>query len=90
LTFKIVLIYFAIINIIGAVVNIIDKIKAKHKKWRIKEKTLWIIGLIGGAPLSFLTMQLIRHKTKHKSFMIGMPILAIAQIALIIYLYIII
>ena len=79
--------YFIFINIIGAVINCIDKYRAKHNRWRIKEATLWIIGLLGGAPLSYLTMKTIRHKTKHKSFMIGMPILAIIEIAAFIYLY---
>lgn len=83
---KIVLVYFAIINLIGLVINITDKIKAKHNKWRIKESTLWLVAIIGGAPLSYLTMKAIRHKTKHKSFMIGFPILSIIDIALLIYL----
>lgn len=80
--------YLIVINVIGVIINCLDKYKAKHNKWRIKEATLWIIGLIGGAPLSYLTMKTIRHKTKHKSFMIGMPILAIMQISGLIYLYI--
>ena len=85
--FEYICAYFIAINVIGILVNCIDKYRAKHNKWRIKEATLWIAGLLGGAPLSYLTMKLIRHKTKHKSFMIGMPLLAIIDIAGIIYLY---
>jgi uncharacterized membrane protein YsdA (DUF1294 family) len=85
--FKYLLIYLAIINFLGIIVNCIDKIKAKHNKWRIRERTLWLIGLLGGATGSYITMQIIRHKTKHKNFMIIMPILMIIQIVAIIYLY---
>lgn len=84
--FKYVIIYFVIVNIIGAIVNIVDKIKAINNHWRVPEKVLWLFGIIGGAPLSYITMQLIRHKTKHLSFMIGMPILSIIQITLLVYI----
>jgi len=79
--------YFAFINLVGIIVNIADKIKAKHNKWRIRESTLWIIGILGGATGSYITMLLIRHKTKHKSFMLGMPVLALLNIAMLIYLF---
>ena len=82
-----VIIYFVVINLIGAFLNIADKYKAKYNKWRIKESTLWLIGLFGGAPASYLTMLLIRHKTKHKSFMFGMPVLIILNIAEFVFLY---
>lgn len=85
--FKYVLIYFAIVNIIGMMLNIVDKNRAVNNKWRIPEKTLWLFAIIGGAPLSYITMKIIRHKTKHKSFMIGFLLLSIIQIALLIYLF---
>ena len=85
--FEFIAAYFIAINLTGIFINCIDKYKAKHNKWRIKEATLWIIGPLGGAPLSYLTMKLIRHKTKHKGFMIGMPLLAIIDIAGLIYLF---
>lgn len=83
---KIALIYFVVINLLGAIINIEDKIKAKHNNWRIKESTLWIIAILGGAPLSYITMRIIRHKTLHKSFMIVFPMLAIVDIGIFIYL----
>ena len=85
--FKGAIVWFAIINIIGSAVNIADKAKAKRGKWRIKERTLWAIALLGGAPGSYLTMKLIRHKTQHSSFMAGFPVLSIIQMALLCYLY---
>lgn len=80
--------YFIAINVLGIIINCADKFKAKHGKWRIKEQTLWIVGLLGGAPFSYITMKTIRHKTKHKSFMIFMPILSVIQICIILYLLI--
>ena len=85
--FKYLLFYYAVINTIGVFVNIIDKRRSVKHKWRIKEKTLWLVALLGGALGSYITMILIRHKTKHKSFMIGMPVLALLQIATIIYIF---
>ena len=84
--FDFIILYFILINLIGAVINIIDKYKAKHDKWRVPEKTLWLIALLGGAPLSYLTMKTIRHKTQHKNFMIIMPLLSVLDIALFIFL----
>ena len=78
---KILIAYFIVINLVGMLVNIADKQKARQNKWRIKEQTLWAVALLGGAPLSYITMKTIRHKTKHISFMVGMPILALLDIA---------
>ena len=76
-----------IINVMGFFINLEDKQAAIHQKRRIPEKTLWLFGIIGGATGSYISMKLFRHKTKHKSFMIGMPLLSIIQIALTIYAY---
>lgn len=77
---------FLCINIASFLINCIDKYKAKHGKWRIPESTLWLFAIIGGATGGFTAMQMIRHKTKHKSFMTGMPILMIIQITAIVYI----
>lgn len=74
------LIYLIIINLIGFTSMGIDKYKAAHHKWRISEKTLFIIALAGGSLGSIAGMQIFRHKTKHPSFYIGMPIILIAQL----------
>ena len=62
-----------------------DKFKAKHEMWRTKEKTLFVIAMIGGSIGSILGMRIFRHKTKHTSFTVGMPAILITQIVLIIY-----
>ncbi len=81
-----IIIYFVAINILGAIINIIDKQRAKKNKWRIKESTLWLIGILGGALGSYITMKAIRHKTKHNNFMIGMPMLVIVNITILVLL----
>ena len=86
----IVLKYFALylgfINIIAIIICLTDKLKAKSGGWRISEKTLFTVSLIGGSIGMYVTMQIIRHKTKHKRFMIGLPIIIILQAALILWL----
>lgn len=84
--YKIIIIYLIAINLIGIIINIADKQKAKHGKWRIPEATLWTIALLGGSVGSYATMKTIRHKTKHKSFMIGFPLIISFQCAIITFL----
>ena len=80
---KILLIYLAIISIVSIVVCIYDKIAAKHNpKHRTREATLLLLSALGGSVAMYLTMQLIRHKTKHVKFMVGIPLIIIAQIAI--------
>lgn len=80
-----ILIYLAIINVIGFLSMGFDKFKAKHEMWRTKEQTLFIIAIIGGSIGSILGMYIFRHKTKHTNFTIGMPVILITQIVSIIY-----
>ena len=79
---QIILIYFLIINVIGFFLMGIDKLRAKKQVWRVPEKTLFIIALIGGSVGTNIGMYVFRHKTKHWYFVIGMPLILIAQIAL--------
>lgn len=81
-----VLIYLISINILGIILTIYDKIASKKfRKNRIRENVLLLIGVLCGAISMYITMKLIRHKTRHKKFMIGLPIILILQIAFIIY-----
>jgi len=81
------LIYLLIINAVGFTVMLVDKHKAKKNRWRIPEKTLFGVALIGGSAGCILGMYTVRHKTKHKSFTIGMPAILIAQVVLLALLY---
>jgi uncharacterized membrane protein YsdA (DUF1294 family) len=62
----------------------VDKARAKQKKWRVPEKTLFLIALLGGALGTWAGMYLYRHKTKHWSFVLGMPILFVAELLLLV------
>lgn len=80
---SIVLMYFIAINFIAYVTMGNDKKKARTKKYRTSEKTLWLLALLGGAPGSWVAMQTYRHKTKHDAFKYGMPVLALIDIVLL-------
>ncbi len=68
------------INIFGLFLMKADKNRAINHKYRIPEKNLWITALIGGAVGTTFGMQLFHHKTKHISFKIGFPILAVIEL----------
>lgn len=76
--------YVLIMSIIGFLSMYIDKRKAIKHQWRISEKTLFIIALLGGSIGSNLGMTICRHKTKHWYFVIGMPVILILQIIIVI------
>lgn len=75
-------IYLIFINVLGFALMGIDKQKARHKKWRIPEKTLFLAAILGGSIGSILGMQIFRHKTRHTAFVIGMPCILVIQIIL--------
>ena len=80
--------YLAAISLIAVIVTCYDKLAAKKlPRHRTREKTLFLISALGGSVAMYLTMHLIRHKTKHKSFMIGIPLIFVAQVALAVALW---
>lgn len=78
--------YLIIINVIAFFLMGMDKKKAQTGAWRIPEKTLFLSAILGGSIGAIAGMQLFRHKTKHKTFVIGMPVILIVQL-LLAYLY---
>ena len=76
--------YFIAINLIGFALMGIDKYKAGKRAFRIPEATLFTIAVIGGSIGSILGMYAFRHKTRHRSFVYGMPFILIIQIILMI------
>ena len=79
--YDILLIYLCAISLISIVVCCYDKFAAKHNpKHRTSEATLLLLSALGGSVAMLLTMYLIRHKTKHMKFMIGIPAIIILQI----------
>ena len=63
----------------------IDKRRARHGKWRISEKALFLLALLGGAIGGTAGMFVFRHKTKHWYFKFGFPVLAVLQAAACLY-----
>ena len=79
---KPLLVYLLLINAAGFLLMLTDKYKAKKNLWRIPEATLMAVAVIGGSLGSLLGMQLVRHKTKHLKFALGIPLILAIQIVL--------
>lgn len=75
------------VNIISFTLMGIDKRKAEKKKWRIPERTFWGVSILGGALGSLIGMNFFRHKTKHSSFKIGIPLLILLNIGLFVFAF---
>ena len=84
-TIKNIVIYFIIINLIGFLIMYIDKQKAKKGKWRIPERTLFIVTALGGGIGTIAGMHVFRHKTQKIAFVIGFPLITILEIVSVIY-----
>jgi uncharacterized membrane protein YsdA (DUF1294 family) len=82
-----IIIFLIIINIIGFITVAIDKRKAQKHLWRIPEKTLFLIAVLGGCPGVYTGMLVFRHKTKHYRFTLGVPVIFILQVLLVYYLF---
>ena len=80
---QIIIIYLIVINVLTFFLYGIDKLKAKRSKWRIPEATLLGLAVIGGSIGAWLGMKVWHHKTMHKKFKYGLPLILIAQIALV-------
>lgn len=83
---KLFVIYLAVMNVIGVAVMWSDKKRARLHRWRIPEKVLFGVSLLGGSAGTWAGMYLFRHKTKHWYFVVGMPLILVCQAALAIYL----
>ena len=75
--------YLLAINIATFFLYGIDKYKAKNSKWRISEATLLTMAAIGGSIGAWAGMRLWHHKTMHKKFKYGVPLIIILQVALV-------
>ena len=85
--FFLLMCYIVIMNVTGIVVMGIDKARARRHAFRISEKGLFLISLLGGSVGTWAGMYLFRHKTKHWYFVVGMPLILLLQIILCIYLF---
>jgi len=81
---QIVLIYLAMINVVTFFVYGIDKWKSQHNRWRVPESMLLGLAAIGGSVGAWLGMKAWHHKTQHKKFKYGVPVILVVQVALVI------
>lgn len=78
--------YFAFINLLSFFTMYSDKERAKKRVFRIPESTLFTLAIIGGSLGSLAGMYLFRHKTRHLSFVLGIPAILFFQILLVVIL----
>ena len=86
-TKQIILIYLFAFNVVTFFMYGIDKWKAKRSMWRRPETTLLGLAAIGGSIGAWLGMRVWHHKTMHKKFQFGIPLILIIQLAIVIWLY---
>ena len=85
---KNIIIYLIIINLIAFLAMWIDKKKAQYGRWRISEKALFIVVLLGGGIGGIAGMYTFRHKTKKPAFYIGFPFILVFEIVAVIFILI--
>ena len=85
---QVLYIYLLIINAISFILMLVDKYKAKKNLWRIPERTLMAFAAAGGSVGALAGMYLVRHKTKHLKFTVGIPIFLFGHILITIWLLI--
>lgn len=76
--------YLVMINLVSAAVCVFDKRRAVRNKWRISEKSLMMLAVLGGGGM-YAAMLAVRHKTRKKKFMIGIPVIIIIEVVILIY-----
>lgn len=89
LVLSIFLAYVLIMSVVSIVVCIYDKKISKKNRVELRtpEKTLLLLSALGGSVAMYITMLIIRHKTKHFKFMVGIPVIMVLQAALIFVLF---
>ncbi len=82
------ILYIAVISVIAVILTVYDKaVSVDKRKRRVPEKVLMTVGALGGATAMYLTMQAIRHKTKHIKFMAGLPVCIAVHLILILLVF---
>lgn len=84
---KYYLVYFALVSIVAVIITVIDKRRACKHRYRIRESVLLLVAALGGSVSMLLTMLLIRHKINHMKFMLGIPLIILAQLTVILFVW---
>ena len=80
-------IYLTVVSLWAAFLTLHDKRAARRGAWRVKERTLLLVSAIGGSIAMLMTMRMIRHKTKHAKFMVGIPVIIVVQTVVILFVW---
>ena len=83
---KLFLIYLAVVNLAAFALMGVDKRRAERGAWRIPERTLFLPAILGGSPGAILGMQVFRHKTRHRQFAVGIPLILLVQLVIVVLL----
>ncbi len=84
---RLLLYYLLAVNLLTFATYGIDKYKARHARWRVREVSLLLLAALGGSIGALLGMHLFRHKTQHKKFRYGVPLILLAQAAVAVFCY---
>lgn len=76
---RVFLLWFLCISAVAVFVTVLDKCNARAHRRRVSENTLMVLSALGGSVAMYVTMRLIRHKTRHKKFMLGIPCIFVLQ-----------
>ncbi len=82
-----IVIYLAAINVITFIMFGADKARAVKGKWRISEAALILAALLGGSTGALAGMRFFHHKTRHRKFTVGIPVILALQIILMVIYY---
>ncbi len=84
---RLLLYYLLAVNLLTFATYGIDKYKARHARWRVREASLLLLAALGGSIGALLGMHLFHHKTQHKKFRYGVPLILLAQMAVAVFCY---
>lgn len=84
---RLLLYYLLAVNLLTFATYGIDKYKARHARWRVREASLLLLAALGGSIGALLGMHLFRHKTQHKKFRYVVPLILLAQVAVAVFCY---
>ncbi len=84
---RVLIVWLVCVNIAAFAACAADKRRARRGQWRVRERTLFLLAALGGSVGLLLGMNLFRHKTKHRSFTWGVPLILLCQLALAAFVY---
>ena len=85
--YSVYIIYLVVISLLAVYLAVRDKNSARKHAWRVKERTLFFVSVLGGSVAMLLTMLAIRHKTRRAKFMVGIPLIILLQVAILVLVF---